>query len=93
MEVKRILTDEVVDKLEFEKELYLKELQTLSDSRDELQIEINEMNDLVDNLVLQNRQLENDNRSVYRSFSSLQFAVSMLVFIYGMMYGFQLCPK
>lgn len=44
-------------------------------------------------IVAENEELLQDAQESRSSFTLLQFAVSGLIFIYGMMYGSYLCPK
>ena len=47
----------------------------------------------VEDLLLENEELEQEARESRRSFTSLNLALSALIFIYGMIYGSYLCPK
>lgn len=64
---------EYVEKAEFEKEYYLTELEKLAYENDEL---VNEVGELI--IEAQNAR---------QSFTGLQIAVSILIFVYGMLYG------
>ena len=59
----------------------------------DLQDEISELNDAIDSLLTENHDLEVEAQNARRSFTGLQIAVSILVFLYGTMYGSYLCPK
>lgn len=85
--------EQTIEELEYKNESYLNDLQKLSDTNDELQSEIAELNDAIDDLVLQQREAEDELLYARRSFTGFQVAVSMLVFIYGMLYGSYVCPK
>ena len=84
---------EKVEELEYKNEFYLNDIQKLSDTNDELQSEIAELNEEVDVLLTENHELMVEAQNARRSFTGLQVAVSMLVFVYGMLYGVVLCPK
>lgn len=83
----------MVEELEYKNEFYLNDLQELANTKQELEAEVRELNDTIDNLVLQQQQTEDELLHARRSFTSFQIAVSMLVFVYGMLYGVFLCPK
>jgi chromosome segregation ATPase len=87
--VKRTLEDagDVIDKLQFEKEFYLSEMETLDATIHALQTEVRDLNDAVDSLMTENEELAKDARTARKSFTCLQIAVSMLVFVYGIAYG------
>lgn len=78
--------DNVIAELECENE-------KLGNANKELQDEIAELNDAVNSLLDENHELEVEAQDARRSFTGFQVAVSMLVFVYGMMYGSYLCPK
>jgi len=78
---------EMVDKLEFENNFYLEELETMEKTKNELSAEIDELNDAIDSLCYENNQLEKDNHHARRSFTALQLSISILVFAYGLFYG------
>jgi chromosome segregation ATPase len=84
---------EKVEELEYKNEFYLNDIQKLSDTNDELQSEIAELNEEVDVLLTENHELMVDAQNARKSFTGLQIAVSVLVFVYGMLYGVVLCPK
>lgn len=67
--------------------------QTYLEDNEKLQDEIHELNDAVISLLDENHDLEVDAQNARRSFTGFQVAVSMLVFVYGMLYGSYLCPK
>ena len=75
-----------ISELEFKNE-------TLGNTNKDLQDEIAELNDTIDDLVLQQHEAEDELLHARRSFTGFQVAVSMLVFVYGMLYGSYLCPK
>ncbi len=93
--VKRTLGDaaEVIEKLEFEKEQYLGDIESLAWQNRDLENEVRDLNDAVDSLCQENNELMKDNQNARKAFTGLQLAVSMLVFVYGMMNGLYLCPK
>lgn len=78
--------DNVIAELEFKNE-------NLGNANRELQDEIAELNDVIDDLVFQQREAEDELLHARRSFTGFQIAVSTLVFVYGMLYGVVLCPK
>jgi regulator of replication initiation timing len=78
--------DNVIAELEYENE-------NLGNTYKELQDEISELNDAIDSLLTENHELEVEAQNARRSFTGLQIAVSILVFLYGTMYGSYLCPK
>lgn len=84
---------EKVEELEYKNEFYLNDIQKLSDTNDELQSEIAELNEEVDVLLTENHELMVEAQNARKSFTGLQVAVSVLVFVYGMLYGVVLCPK
>ena len=84
---------EKVEELEYKNEFYLNDIQKLSDTNDELQSEIAELNEEVDVLLTENHELMIEAQNARKSFTGFQLAVSMLVFVYGMLYGSYLCPK
>lgn len=88
-----IALQEKVEELEYKNEFYLNDIQKLSDTNDELQSEIAELNEEVDVLLTENHELMVEAQNARKSFTGLQVAVSVLVFVYGMLYGVVLCPK
>jgi chromosome segregation ATPase len=76
-----------IEKLEYEKEYFMNEMERLVASKFELQTEVNELNDVIDDMVIQHREMEEEIQSARRSFTGFQVALSMLVFVYGMLYG------
>ena len=65
----------------------------LGNANKDLRDEISDLNDDIDSLLTENHELEVEAQYARRSFTGFQVAVSMLVFVYGMMYGSYLCPK
>lgn len=79
------------EKLEFEKECYMNEMESLVESKHQIESEVKELNDIIDNMVIQTRQLEDELLDARTSFTGLQLAVSILIFVYGLIYGKYLC--
>ena len=84
---------EKVEELEYKNEFYLNDLQNLANIKQELETEVRELNEEVDVLLTENHELMVEAQNARRSFTGLQVAVSVLVFVYGMLYGVVLCPK
>ena len=78
--------EETIEDLDYAKQYYQAEVE-------ELQNEIKELNEAVDDLLMENNDLFVEAQNARRSFTGLQIATSMLLFVYGMLYGLYLCPK
>jgi len=93
--------NEYMEKAEFDKEYYVGEIQVLTDTIDELHTEMEDMNDIVDRTIARSRELEEekkelvkrvqelilDGQDARRTHTALEVTVSVLVFVYGMIYG------
>jgi len=77
----------MVDELENTNQYYLHELEKSVGTNQELQSEIYELNDAIDSLSNENAQLAKDAQQARRAFTALQISVSLLVFVYGILYG------
>jgi heme oxygenase len=84
------LLKEKVDELEYTNEFYLNYLANVKQA---LETEVRELNEEVDVLLTENHELMVEAQNARSSFTRFQIAVSMLVFVYGMLYGSYLCPK
>lgn len=91
--MKELDYEQTIEELEFKNEFYLNDLQKLANVKDELETEVRELNEEVDLLLTENHELMVEAQNARRSFTGLQIAVSVLVFVYGMLYGVVLCPK
>lgn len=91
--VKELDYEQTIDQLEYKTEFYLNDLQNLANVKQELETEVRELNEEVDLLLAENHELMIEAQNARRSFTGLQIAVSVLVFVYGMLYGVVLCPK
>ena len=88
--MKEIDYEQTIEELEYKNEFYL---QNLANVKQELETEVRELNEEVDLLLAENHELMVEAQNARRSFTGLQIAVSVLVFVYGMLYGVVLCPK
>lgn len=88
--MKELDYEQTIDELEYKNEFYL---QNLANIKQELETEVRELNEEVDLLLTENHELMVEAQNARRSFTGLQIAVSVLVFVYGMLYGVVLCPK
>ena len=88
--MKELDYEQTIDELEYKNEFYL---QNLANVKQELETEVRELNEEVDLLLAENHELMVEAQNARRSFIGLQIAVSVLVFVYGMLYGVVLCPK
>lgn len=91
--MKELDYEQTIEELEYKNEFYLNDLQNLANVKQELETEVRELNEEVDVLLTENHELMVEAQNARRSFTGLQIAVSMLVFVYGMLYGVVLCPK
>lgn len=85
--------EQTIEELEYKNEFYLNDLQNLANVKQELETEVRELNEEVDLLLAENHELMIEAQNARRSFTGLQIAVSVLVFVYGVLYGVVLCPK
>ncbi len=83
----------IIAELEYKNQFYLEDIEKLGNANRDLQDEITDLNDTVSSLLDENDELEVESQHARRSFTGFQVAVSMLVFVYGMLYGSYLCPK
>ena len=88
--MKELDYEQTIEELEYKNEFYL---QNLANVKQELETEVRELNEEVDLLLTENHELMVEAQNARRSFTGLQIAVSVLVFVYGMLYGVVLCPK
>lgn len=88
--MKELDYEQTIEELEYKNEFYL---QNLANVKQELETEVRELNEEVDLLLAENHELMIEAQNARRSFTGLQIAVSVLVFVYGMLYGVVLCPK
>jgi regulator of replication initiation timing len=79
----------------------LEEIKNLSVTKEDLEAEIIELNEILDKTLAKNRELEIENEDLVqevgsiiaeenharRSYTALQISVSILIFLYGMAYG------
>lgn len=91
--MKELDYEQTIEELEYKNEFYLNDLQNLANVKQELETEVRELNEEVDLLLAENHELMIEAQNARRSFTGLQIAVSVLVFVYGMLYGVVLCPK
>ncbi len=91
--VKELDYEQTIEELEYKNEFYLNDLQNLANVKQELETEVRELNEEVDLLLAENHELMIEAQNARRSFTGLQIAVSILVFVYGVLYGVVLCPK
>jgi hypothetical protein len=91
--MKELDYEQTIEELEYKNEFYLNDLQNLANVKQELESEVRELNEEVDVLLTENHELMVEAQNARRSFTGLQIAVSVLVFVYGMLYGSYLCPK
>lgn len=87
--VKRTLTDE--GEVESDNQFSLNELEAMAEERQQLQTKITDLNDTIDSLMDENKVLEEEANEARSSFTALQLAVGILVFVYGLMYGRYTC--
>ena len=88
--MKELDYEQTIEELEYKNEFYLNDLANV---KQELETEVRELNEEVDVLLTENHELMVEAQNARKSFTGLQVAVSMLVFVYGMLYGSYLCPK
>ena len=91
--IKELDYEQTIEELEYKNEFYLNDLQNLANVKQELETEVRELNEEVDLLLAENHELMIEAQNARRSFTGLQIAVSVLVFVYGVLYGVVLCPK
>ena len=91
--MKELDYEQTIEELEYKNEFYLNDLQNLANIKQELETEVRELNEEVDVLLTENHELMVEAQNARKSFTGFQIAVSMLVFVYGMLYGSYLCPK
>ena len=85
--IKELDYEQTIEELEYKNEFYLNDLQNLANVKDELEAEVAELNEEVDVLLTENHELMVEAQNARRSFTAFQIAVSLLIFVYGMMYG------
>ena len=88
--MKELDYEQTIEELEYKNEFYLNDLANV---KQELETEVRELNEEVDVLLTENHELMVEAQNARKSFTGFQIAVSMLVFVYGMLYGSYLCPK